>query len=207
MSAINITNIVVNNNPARFLDPFSFDITFECLTPLEDDIEFKLIYIGCASDEKYDQVLDTVVLGPLQYGTMKFTFEANSPTVDLIPPDEILGITAALVTCSFREQEFFRVGYYVSNMYTDPQLIENPPTNVQLELLQRSILAENPRITRFAIDWEQRNQFGNFPANGVTSSNDENNNFLNQTTAQQDRQELASDISKLNQITNTGVTF
>jgi len=42
-------------------------------------IEWKIIYIGSASDEKYDQVLDTVEVGPLACGTMKFTFEVQSP--------------------------------------------------------------------------------------------------------------------------------
>jgi len=38
-------------------------------------IEWKIIYIGSAADEKFDQVLDTVEVGPLACGTMKFTFE------------------------------------------------------------------------------------------------------------------------------------
>ena len=39
------------------------------------DIEWKVIYIGSAEDESYDQVLDSVFIGPLQVGSMKFTLD------------------------------------------------------------------------------------------------------------------------------------
>jgi len=32
-----------------------------------------------------------------------------------------------LLTCSYRDNEFVRIGYYVNNEYTDPELNENPP--------------------------------------------------------------------------------
>lgn len=32
-----------------------------------------------------------------------------------------------LLTCSYRQQEFIRVGYYVNNEYVDPEVRENPP--------------------------------------------------------------------------------
>ena len=32
-----------------------------------------------------------------------------------------------LLTCSYRNHEFVRVGYYVNIEYTDPELKENPP--------------------------------------------------------------------------------
>lgn len=36
MSAVNITNVTVLDNPAPFLSPFQFEISYECLTPLKD---------------------------------------------------------------------------------------------------------------------------------------------------------------------------
>jgi hypothetical protein len=36
MSAVNITNVTVLDNPAAFLNPFQFEISYECLTPLKD---------------------------------------------------------------------------------------------------------------------------------------------------------------------------
>ena len=40
-----------------YADPYIFKVTFECISPLEDDIEWKLIYVGSAESEKYDQEL------------------------------------------------------------------------------------------------------------------------------------------------------
>ena len=36
MSAVNITNVTVLDNPAAFLNPFQFEISYECLIPLQD---------------------------------------------------------------------------------------------------------------------------------------------------------------------------
>ena len=33
-----------------------------------------------------------------------------------------------LLTCSYKSQEFIRVGYYVNNEYADPDMKENPPS-------------------------------------------------------------------------------
>jgi histone chaperone ASF1 len=153
MAAINVTNIVVQKNPAKFTDPLSFEITFECLSVLSQDIEWKVVYMGSSEDEKQDQVLDSVLIGPLQFGTMRFVLATDGPDIMKVPEDEVLGITALLLTCSYREQEFFRIGYYVNNSYTDPELVENPPTEPLPSLIQRTILSDKPRITRHPINW------------------------------------------------------
>lgn len=36
MSLVNLLNIAVQNNPANFLDPFIFEITFECYAALAE---------------------------------------------------------------------------------------------------------------------------------------------------------------------------
>lgn len=42
--------------------------------------------------------------------------QCNAPDPSKIPKEEpILGVTAVLLTCSFYEQEFLRIGYYVNN--------------------------------------------------------------------------------------------
>jgi histone chaperone ASF1 len=153
MAAINVTNVRVLNNPANFKDSFSFEITFECLTPLEDDIEWKIIYVGSSNDAKCDQVLDSALIGPLQYGAMRFVFEASGPDISKIPADEVVGITAVILTCSYKDQEFYRIGYYVNNQYNDPELMENLPTSPIPEKIQRSILEDRPRISKFPIEW------------------------------------------------------
>lgn len=62
------------------------------------------------------------------------------------------------MTASYNGKEFFRIGYYVYNSYTDPELIENPPEKVRVEEVARNILADKPRITRFDIRWEEKSE-------------------------------------------------
>jgi histone chaperone ASF1 len=62
---------------------------------------------------------------------------------------DIVGVTAILLTCSYHDQEFFRVGYYVNNFYEDPEMNENPPSTPDISKLTRHILVEKPRVTKF----------------------------------------------------------
>ena len=54
MSIVNITNIQIINNPSPFNSPIQLSITFETLKPIPYEIDWRLIYIGSAKDEKYD---------------------------------------------------------------------------------------------------------------------------------------------------------
>lgn len=36
MSAVNVTNVTVLDNPSMFTNPFQFEISYECLLPLQD---------------------------------------------------------------------------------------------------------------------------------------------------------------------------
>lgn len=153
MAKVNICNVVVKDNPCPFRHPFQFEITFECIENLNEDLEWKIIYVGSAESEEYDQTLDTVVVGPIIAGRHMFVFEADPPTPSRIPREDVLGVTVVLLTCSYRQQEFIRVGYYVNNEYIDPELRENPPQEPDFDQLQRNILATCPRVTRFKIDW------------------------------------------------------
>jgi len=84
----------------------------------------------------------------------KFVFEADPPNTSRIPATEIIGVTVILLTCSYDEREFVRVGYYVNNEYMDEALAEDPPAKPVIEKVRRNILAEKPRVTRFAIKWD-----------------------------------------------------
>jgi len=153
MARVRVTNVVVLNNPCRFYDPFQFQITFECLE-LSSDLEWKLIYVGSAENSEHDQVLDTVLVGDIQPGKHMFVFQADPPNPDLIPATDMVGVTVILLTCSFKGAEFIRVGYYVNTDYGDLDMRENPPPDVILEQLQRNILASQPRVTKFPIEWD-----------------------------------------------------
>ena len=84
--------------------------------------------------------------------------QCEVPDVSKLPTNDIVGVTAILLTCSYNNtQEFFRVGYYVNNAYSEqfPDLIENPPAQPDISKLTRHILVEKPRVTKFQIQWEE----------------------------------------------------
>jgi len=156
MSAINIASVNVLDNPTLFQNPLQLEIQYECLYPLQHDLEWKLIYVGSPESEKYDQVLDSVLVGPVAPGSYRFVFQAEPPNPSQLPQDDIVGVTVMLLTCSYNQQEFIRVGYYVSTEYWDEELreMEPPPNPPLIDRLCRNILADKPRVTRFPVDFD-----------------------------------------------------
>lgn len=180
MALVHVTNVSPLKNPTPFNDTFAFEIAFQAVVDLEDDLEWKLIYVGSAENEAYDQELDSILVGPIPKGANKFTFEAAPPRPETIPEYDLLGVTVILITCSYRQQEFIRVGFYVNNEYMDPELqmpqqlegqttggdddmesedglaspqIPQPGRPINIDKLYRNILASKPRVTRFNIEW------------------------------------------------------
>ncbi|KAK4052280.1 Histone chaperone asf1 [Microbotryomycetes sp. JL221] len=159
MSIINISDVTVLNNPAKFEDPYVFKITFECMAPLEE-----------AESESYDQELDTCMVGPVPVGVNSFEFEASAPLPSRIPSTELIGVTVILLTCSYADQEFVRIGYYVNTEYGDPALktqleasleeganekgLVAPDPTKHIDSLIRNVLADKPRVTKFNIKWD-----------------------------------------------------
>ena len=102
---------------------------------------------------EHDQELDSLLVGPVPVGVNKFIFEADSPNLKRIPDSEILGVTVILLSCSYDDREFVRVGYYVNNEYDSEEMNAEPPSKVDIKRVRRNVLAEKPRVTRFAIKW------------------------------------------------------
>jgi len=167
MSKVQISNVVVMNNPATFTSPLQFRITFDCMENLEDDLEWKLTYVGSAESAVYDQVLDTIYVGPVPEGRHMFDFQADAPDPGKIPAKDIIGATVVLITCSYHAQEFIRVGYFVNNDYESEELKETPPEQPDISKISRSIMAEEPRVTRFKINW------GDQPTNNAPAEQQE----------------------------------
>ncbi|PNP44561.1 ASF1 like histone chaperone [Trichoderma gamsii] len=154
MSVVSLLGVRVMNNPAKFTDKYEFEITFECLENLEKDLEWKLTYVGSATSDQYDQELDSLLVGPIPVGVNKFVFEAEAPNTTRIPDADVLGVTVILLTCAYDGREFVRVGYYVNNEYDSDELNAEPPAKPIIERVKRNVLAEKPRVTRFAIKWD-----------------------------------------------------
>mmetsp|Transcript_21241 Transcript_21241/g.47931 ORF Transcript_21241/g.47931 Transcript_21241/m.47931 type:complete len:317 (-) Transcript_21241:237-1187(-) len=185
MALVNVTNVIVLDNPTSFSNDFQFEvenselhpqslvnnfkanyylpkiilhniqmrysyflaswfyqIEFECLGELEDDLEWKVTYVGSAEDQTRDQVLEEVMVGPVPQGVSKFVLTAPCPDRAQINEADLVGVTVCLVTCSYRDKEFVRIGYYVNNEFYH----ENPlnfdhaaaQQRAQLEALHRA---------------------------------------------------------------------
>lgn len=111
------------------------------------------IYLTNQFRSEHDQELDSLLVGPIPIGVNKFIFEADAPDLRRIPVSEIIGVTVILLTCSYDNREFVRVGYYVNNEYDSDELNAAPPEKPIIDRVRRNILAEKPRVTRFAIKW------------------------------------------------------
>lgn len=88
------------------------------------------------------------------------TLQIDSPDFNKIPnkQDHLFGVTAMIITVSFKETEFLRIGYYVYNFYTDPLLAEHPPSTPQIDKVTRNILSDKPRITSFDITQKEQQE-------------------------------------------------
>mmetsp|Transcript_24272 Transcript_24272/g.30882 ORF Transcript_24272/g.30882 Transcript_24272/m.30882 type:complete len:81 (-) Transcript_24272:387-629(-) len=71
---ISILNVTLPENPTPFTSPISFEITFQSDVNLDEDVEFKIIYVGAAENTEHDQLLEEISLGPIQEGVSKFLF-------------------------------------------------------------------------------------------------------------------------------------
>ena len=112
------------------------------------------MYVASAEDSGLDQTLEEVLVGPVPVGVNKFVLQADAADYKSIPENDILGVTVILITCSYKEQEFARVGYYVNNEYSEEFDAEvGPPKPLDMSKVHRTILADKPRVTRFPIDW------------------------------------------------------
>ncbi|TFY78532.1 hypothetical protein EWM64_g5481 [Hericium alpestre] len=187
MSIVTIRNVEFLNNPARFLDPYHFRVTFECIAALKDgafstpsfiqpvahchshyptlrdgssppdssdiDLEWRLIYVSSPGNEELDQELDDCLVGPVPVGVNSFEFEGSAPAPSKIPTEDVLGVAALILTGSYRDQEFVRVGYYQNTEYDNEEMKATPPPQIQFDRLLRDI-STKPRVTRFQIKWD-----------------------------------------------------
>ena len=85
---INVVNVNVLDNPTSATNPFQFEIIFEACQDLEEgllliglvdnlDLEWKLTYVGDYRSTDGDQILDSVLVGPITRGTHKFCFQVS----------------------------------------------------------------------------------------------------------------------------------
>lgn len=59
--------------------------------------------------------------------------QVDPPDPSKIHEEDIIGVTVLLLTCSYLNQEFVKLGYYVNNDYEYEQLGEEPPPMVLID--------------------------------------------------------------------------
>ena len=91
--------------------------------------------------------MDHFCFSNLQLLLIVLMLQANPPDYTKIPTKDVLGVTVVLLTCAYRGQEFVRVGYFINNEYTDPELKENPPAEVQIDKVRSTIHIYSDKIT------------------------------------------------------------
>jgi histone chaperone ASF1 len=175
MAAVNVLNVrYLNPNPASATSPFEFEITMECIAQLEArEVEWSMTYIGSAESNLYDQLLDSVEVETV-LATMKFVFEAPAPNLFRVPKADQLDNAAVILSAKYRGREFCRVGFYLRHEYP-VEFINSlrPPSDalsaivepelpcgesLNLQVLQRIVDVENPRVTHYLIDWDAPNE-------------------------------------------------
>ena len=62
-------------------------------------MDWKINYVANAENQAEDQVLEEVSVGPPVTGIHKFVFQAPGPRSDLIRNQDLIGVTAVLITC------------------------------------------------------------------------------------------------------------
>lgn len=113
-------------------------------------------------------MLEEVLVGPIPVGCNKFVLQADAPDPSKIA-ESVLGVTVVLITCSYHQQEFVRIGYYVNNELPEEfdnnnnneeageeRMITNNNDEIPLDKVIRTTLADKPRVTRFKINWNQQ---------------------------------------------------
>ena len=102
-------------------------------------------------EEDLDQELDDCLVGPVPIAINSFEFEGSPPDPSKIPPEDVLSVATLILTGSYNDQEFVRVGYYQNTEYDNEEMKETPPGKIAFDRLVRDISAK-PRVRRFQIE-------------------------------------------------------
>jgi histone chaperone ASF1 len=109
-------------------------------------------------------------------------FQAPPPDHNKIRPQDLLEVTVILLTCSYRDKEFIRIGYFVNNQYQGDPSELTPGKLPDVSKVIR-ILSAEPRVTRKEHHWDAV-----APVVASTSSFTTTNNNNNSQQQQQQQQ-------------------
>ena len=78
MSLVNVLNVIVKQSKTPFMAPIAFDIYFESVRSLKHPLTWRIVYIGQASNDSFDQILEEAEMDCDVAGRMTFTLEVSS---------------------------------------------------------------------------------------------------------------------------------
>lgn len=112
MAKIELDNIMVKTAVGPLTAPIVLDVTFTATEPLPHSLAWKVIYVGSAFSEDYDQILEEVEIEPIEEpSALTFELECPPPDFSALPREEIIctevgnaGTTAMIVCGSYHEQ-------------------------------------------------------------------------------------------------------
>ena len=68
MAKVTISEVEPLQPECLFTDPFKFKIRFNCIEDLQDDLDWKIIYVGSANSNQHDQGNDFIPVEELKWG-------------------------------------------------------------------------------------------------------------------------------------------
>uniref|UniRef100_A0A0K0FI71 Histone chaperone asf1 (inferred by orthology to a D. melanogaster protein) n=1 Tax=Strongyloides venezuelensis TaxID=75913 RepID=A0A0K0FI71_STRVS len=153
-----IEDVTFHDNPSKFTDKIKLSIKFQTVENIESGTKFELVYVGEPSSRNYDQSLDTIEFEDIPIGIHTVTLEVDHPDVNKIPPKDLVGATAIILDCYYKNQLFSQTSWFVTVEYTDPELVENPPLTPVIEKLSRTIDTDDPRTCLHTIKWNESDE-------------------------------------------------
>lgn len=175
-----ITNILINGNPEPFTSKINLEIHYDSLQNFKTPINFKIIYIGSIESSHHDQILISLEKKNIKIGEDKLYLTLDPPKKHLIPSlEDLLGMSALMVSCSFKNNEFFRCSYYVRNDYMDNESEINE-NNFDIHKVCRCFYTEKPKIIINDVDWEECSDYEKFL--DCSKENDSDINYIQKKT-------------------------
>ena len=77
MSLVNVLNVIVKQSKTPFSAQIGFQIYFESVRPLKHSLTWRVIYIGQAANDQYDQVLEDAEMDCDVAGRMEFELNVS----------------------------------------------------------------------------------------------------------------------------------
>ena len=156
MGYLNVTKISFQRGGSKMEEALQLEVKFDCLKQIDNEIEWRVVYVADPNDSSQDQVLDQIFMDSLDYGASSFEWEVPAPDYSrLASPFDVFDTAILMVIILIEGREFFRCSYLMSCEYASEEMRDNPPERVEWAHLHRKISANNPVITVNETVWEK----------------------------------------------------